>query len=470
MNKKIVLIMAALCLLVFSVPAFAAEADVFSDVPANHWSYQAVKKLTQDGIIVGDAGRFNGDKGLTRYEMAVLVGNAMTKIEKADAEQKKLIDKLSREYNAELTKLGARLAKVEAKSKVNFFFDNRIQYNYTSLKPGDKGAAFGGTNNIDQQHQFMERIRMYMNVPVGDTWEWNSRVVQAKFNINNSSDTSFRMDRFWLTGKNILDGKVEIGKMMLYPGKGTFYGDTGDFEGIYYSRDFDKLAMRLGGGRKGTAANAPAAPGASKENKVAFAEFSYKFDKTADLGFYMLENTSGFTSAADYKNMKMFAVNGAAEIPNTGGLALSFEWGKNHVDDTVLIPGIAEMKGGQTGFFVALQSKYKATNYMPALYTSMVNPFVQGDHGWAVSYRRLEPGVAGFANAGAFSWVPLTTDNDGTWQNNYNGVKAWRFDYIYVPWKNVQWTFSYDRSQPLDKGTQGDWTNNSYQSTFNFFF
>lgn len=461
MSKKWVFILTVLCLFAFSVPAFAAEADVFSDVPADHWSYKAVQKLAKDGIIVGDAGRFSGDKGLTRYEMAVFVGNALTKVEKADAEQKALIEKLSREYNAELTKLGARLSKVESKAKVNFFFDNRIQYNHTSLKKADGGAAggglAGGDGKIGQGDQFMERIRMYMNVPVGDKWEWNSRLVQAKWNINASSGSdSFRFDRFWLTNKDMLGGTVEIGKMMLYPGKGSFYGDTGDVEGLYYTKTMDDVTVRLGTARKGGTGPTTALPNTTyRSSDLKFAELTYRPSKTSDIGIYMLKNdlvASGF----NFRDIDLRAINGAVELP--GGLALSGEYAKNKADGTGY--------KNKDGYFIALQSKYKATNYMPALYTQMVNPFVEGDSGWGLSYRRLESGVSGFGNRGAFSWVPLTTDQDGTWQNTYDGVKAWRFDYVCVPWKNVQLTLTYDRIKPLD----GDWTNNSYQSTFNFFF
>lgn len=480
MNKKLIVTLAVLCTVAFCAPAFAApQADVFSDVPSNHWSYKAVEKLAKDGIISVDTKRFEGDRGLTRYEMAVMVGNAMTKLEKADANQKAMIEKLSREYNAELVKLGARVAKVEAKAKVNFFFDNRIQYNYTSLGKDDKGKAFGGTGNIDQKGQFMERIRVYMNVPVGDQWEWNSRLVQAKWNFASPTGTdNFRFDRFWLTNKDFLGGQMEIGKMMLYPGKGSFYQSTGDIDGAYYTKTMDKWTARVGTGHSGGSsaskieknpwAGFPGQPdyvlvnSTTPASDVSFAELSYKPNKTSDIGVYVLQQDI----LPGFRDMEIRAINGAMEIPNTGGLALSFEYAKNKADDNKTYG----FKGDQSGYFVALQSKYRATNYMPALYTQMVNPFVKGDSGWAVSYRHLPTGSAGFANRGAFAWVPLTTDKDGSWQNSYDGINAWRIDYITVPWKNVQWTLTYDHIKPIHKSTQGDWTNNSFQSTFNFFF
>lgn len=462
MKKKAYLAaLAATCAFAFAAPAFAAPStEIFADVPAKHWAYEAVYKLAKDGIVSGDAGRFMGDRTITRYEMAVMVANAMTKLEKADASQKALIDKLGKEFNDDLVKLGARMsavesrvAKVEQKAKVNFFFDNRIQYNYTTLKPTDTGKALGGTGNIDQGGQFMERIRMYMNAQVGDSWQWDARLVQAKWNFSATGGTDTpRFDRFWVTNKNLLGGQLELGKMMLYPGKGSFYQATGDADGAYYTTTAGKATLRLGSAQTGGSA-ALSLP----STNVKFAELTYRPTKTSDIGAYVLNQD--FSSTVN--DMKLQVVNGAFEIPSTGGLALSFEYAKNKPSQSAY---------DQSGYFVALQSKYAATNYMPALYTSMVNPFKKGDHGWAISYRHLPSGVSGAANRGSFAWVPLTTDTDGSWQNNYNGVNSWRFDYLYVPWKNVQWTFSYDRSTPIDKAVLGDWTNNSFQSTFNFFF
>lgn len=364
---------------------------------------------------------------------------------------------------AEIDKLNTKLVQLEAKQNataakanttaakqnVTFFFDNRIQYNHTSLSSSDNGQWAGGTGKIDQKDQFMERIRVYMSAKVGNQWQWDARLVQAKWNINNATDTSVKFDRFWLTNSNLLGGKVEMGKMMLYPGKGAFYGNTGDTEGLFYTTKLDKLSTRIGNARNTAIAG-------QKGTDVSFVEATYRPTKTSDIGVYVLKQDA----MTGVKDMDLQVVNGAFEVPGTGGLAMSFEYAKNKADQ-------APYKD-KSGYFVAIQSKYAATNYMPALYTSMVNPFKKGDHGWGLSYRHMPSGVAGYANRGAFSWVPLTTDNDGTWQNNFNGVNAWRFDYIYVPWKNVQWTLSYDRSKPIDSAQ--DWVNNSIQSTFNFFF
>ena len=116
MKKKALLAAIAVsCTFAFTAPAFAAPVNIFSDVPAKHWSYDAIQQLSKDGIISGYGdGTFRGDRTMTRYEMAEIVANAMTKVDKADAKQKVIIDKLTQEYNADLVKIGARVASLEA--------------------------------------------------------------------------------------------------------------------------------------------------------------------------------------------------------------------------------------------------------------------------------------------------------------------------------------------------------------------
>ena len=63
-----------------------AAANPFADVPADHWAYDAVAQLVQDGIVngYGAEGTFKGDQNLSRYEMAQIVAKAMAKSDAAD--------------------------------------------------------------------------------------------------------------------------------------------------------------------------------------------------------------------------------------------------------------------------------------------------------------------------------------------------------------------------------------------------
>ena len=53
---------------------------LFPDVPQNHWAYECVHELGRLGILEGYAdGNFEGDRMMTRYEMAAIVYRAMQK-------------------------------------------------------------------------------------------------------------------------------------------------------------------------------------------------------------------------------------------------------------------------------------------------------------------------------------------------------------------------------------------------------
>lgn len=110
----------------FAVPAFA---NPFSDVPAKHWAYDAVSKLAQDGIVDGYGdGTFQGDKTMTRYEMAQIVAKAMNK--NLNADQKATVDQLSKEFATELNNLGVKVDGLQDQvdNMVKVSGDARIRY------------------------------------------------------------------------------------------------------------------------------------------------------------------------------------------------------------------------------------------------------------------------------------------------------------------------------------------------------
>jgi hypothetical protein len=52
----------------------------FSDVPSDHWAYDAVQELAQSGIIIGyPDGTFKGHRQMTRYEFAMAISRVMEK-------------------------------------------------------------------------------------------------------------------------------------------------------------------------------------------------------------------------------------------------------------------------------------------------------------------------------------------------------------------------------------------------------
>ena len=73
--KKTITILAVLMFLTFSL---SISASTFSDVPSDHWAYDAINNLITSGIIEGYSdGQFKGGNSMNRYEMAVIVNRVL---------------------------------------------------------------------------------------------------------------------------------------------------------------------------------------------------------------------------------------------------------------------------------------------------------------------------------------------------------------------------------------------------------
>lgn len=109
MNKKLIAAVATGCLVGLTSPVFAAAAGGFDDVPRDNWSYGAIQTLLKDGVIDSfDDNTFNGQKIVTRFEMAQIIRRATNKAvnsSSVSSSDKELIIKLSKEYGKELNQL-----------------------------------------------------------------------------------------------------------------------------------------------------------------------------------------------------------------------------------------------------------------------------------------------------------------------------------------------------------------------------
>jgi len=131
--------------------AHAQDNKEFADVPLGHWAYPALQKLAQAGILEGypPTGNFIGQRPMTRYEFAVAIARLLDRIPAVqppgpdvvqnppfdntrneqrlrDLEGRPIpdvtrqqvndaIDALRREFNDELTRLGARIDGIDAR-------------------------------------------------------------------------------------------------------------------------------------------------------------------------------------------------------------------------------------------------------------------------------------------------------------------------------------------------------------------
>ncbi len=93
MKRTVKYALSAAMAAVFVVPVFAQSDTPFPDTKENHWAYEAVTRLKTDGILVGyPNGMFIGNRLATRYEMAVAINAAYTKL-------KNLTDGLSKQID-----------------------------------------------------------------------------------------------------------------------------------------------------------------------------------------------------------------------------------------------------------------------------------------------------------------------------------------------------------------------------------
>lgn len=152
-----------------------AAANPFSDVPQDHWAYDAVAQLAADGVLEGYGDTtFQGGKAITRFEMAQMVARAMAKQgQGVNNTDKALIDKLAAEFGDELKGLGVRVAALERNAdavKFDGFFRLRQEH-------------FGKKNNITDTNKAY--IENYIHARANDNWTVESK---QKMTLDTKSD------------------------------------------------------------------------------------------------------------------------------------------------------------------------------------------------------------------------------------------------------------------------------------------
>ena len=139
-----------------------SAANLFNDVSADDWAYQAVASLSDEGVIDGyPDGTFRGDKHVTRYEIAQIVARLMAKEDTLNASQKETLAKLSSQYANELKDLGVRIAELEKKrGATDLITELRVQ----SIDRYDN--VFKG--NVQKHNELSTRVRLNTITPVND--------------------------------------------------------------------------------------------------------------------------------------------------------------------------------------------------------------------------------------------------------------------------------------------------------------
>ena len=261
--KKKTLVSAVLAATIMGTASVTMAAEnMFSDVPLDHWAYDAVNKLAEDGIIdgYGDT-NFGGDKPITRYEMAQLVEKAMQNQENARSVDKAAIEKLQKEFDSELKGEVQSLRKDvdDLKSRMGWYGDARIRYFANKDQKGNNGK-----NSNGETSQFEKRLRLGFwanpaeNLTVDGRLKYEDKSWQRSHWTNghqnfNSWDNSYdnqnslRLDKLSLNWEHA-GTKVSIGRTEVKLGEGLIWWEN-QVDGAYVKHQFGpKVSAMLGVG------------------------------------------------------------------------------------------------------------------------------------------------------------------------------------------------------------------------------
>ena len=156
MKKSKVLAALVATMAVGATCAFAANP--FADVPSDSWAYKSVVTLANSGIIQGvDGTHFQGQRNITRYEAAEITAKAMAHADRANAQQRAIINKLANEFAGELNTLGVRVTNLEQQvGTVKFSGDARVRYRHAgsatneTIKWAQDGDKLKGTTTTSK--------------------------------------------------------------------------------------------------------------------------------------------------------------------------------------------------------------------------------------------------------------------------------------------------------------------------------
>jgi len=400
--KKSVLalsVTATLC----STSLVMAASDPFSDVPAKHWAYEMVNKLAKDGIVNGYGdGTFRGDRMMSRFEMAMIVGNAMSKTDKATAEDKALISKLAAEFTDELKTLGKRIENVE-KKQGPLTISGFAQYRYENVKnprplAEDKGylAAPSHYGRATDKSNSRTAFGLILdNQFDGDTYFHG--MILAETLGGRTTDTDIEVKEAFFAKKFGPNTEVAVGKFMTNVGLGTLggapYMDGGrlsfgkDVKVMLYSAKFGGESLMF----VDPTTHQPIDPHTTLLNmpNYTFNHGDIKFDLAKDLKLslaYLADKDKGI-----YNSQAVgFEYKGISDI------TLTAEYGKNSADTAKLANGTVGARGlvpGDAPKAYFIKAKYKGAN-----------PFVPGSSGFWVQYKKAEAGFDLMAMADPNTW------------------------------------------------------------------
>ena len=256
--KKTLVSALATALVVGAASTTFAAANPFSDVPRDHWAYDAVTQLASDGVIEGYGdGTYRGDRNITRYEMAQMTAKAMAKGDMS-ASDRALVDRLAAEFADELNNLGVRVSNLEKHADM-VKWNGKLEYTYESKRSetGDTLEDSKG-NKHKKINSDLLLFRLEPTAEVNNHWTVNARL-DATTNMkkdngiddDDKDQSRVQLKRAWAQGDYdsfmVKLGKMELASAEGYTGAGNLVLDR-EFSGAEVSFGKD-VSVKLQAGQ-----------------------------------------------------------------------------------------------------------------------------------------------------------------------------------------------------------------------------
>ncbi|WP_303017381.1 putative porin [uncultured Mitsuokella sp.] len=384
-----------------------AAANPFSDVPADHWAYDAVTQLAADGVIEGYGDTtFRGQQNITRYEMAQMIAKAMAKTD-VSAADKALIDKLAAEFSDELNNLGVRVSNLERNADM-VKWNGMARYTYTQDK-----YEYQGQKDKEKTDKLL--LRLEPSAEVNSHWHVKARL-EAKTDLktDEGDNDNVSLKRVWAQG-DYNNFQVKLGKF------GSTINNT-----LVFDNPYSGAAVTFGKDLKATL----------EAGRVGSGELSDTLGDAID-------------KTASYQGVGLAYDNGSKLTGRAG--YQHFDWNVDNVDNDDA--GIWSV-GANYRFDknVAFDASYAKSNRSLTDYDSTLKE----DDGQDKSYAfELDYKGAQKQNAGtwgmwvAYRYLGALTSVKPTYDGIHEGYKGWEVGANYTPFKNVVGTLRYGDTKNL---------------------
>jgi len=407
--KKTLVSALATALVVGAASTTFAAANPFSDVPRDHWAYDAVTQLAADGVVEGYGdGTYRGDRNITRYEMAQMTAKAMAKGDMS-ASDRALVDRLAAEFADELNNLGVRVSNLEKHADM-VKWEGKLEYTYTSQR----------TENRQKENADNLVFRLEPTAEVNAHWNVHARLdasTSMKYDAAGANDTDDKvtLKRAWAQG-NYDNFTVKFGKMELVSAEG--YTGAGN---LVLDREFSGAEVTFGKDLKAKLQAGQAKIATNESANYQGIELQYDKDNwMAGAGYYRAKTDlwkgTGLLKDANGSTQDVWAVNAGYKFDDNVQLAASYA--KNNK--------------------LNAEKKFKKS-YQIGLDYKGAEPEDKGSWGAYVSYRYL----------GGASVAPTT---DGATP----GTKGIELGTAYTLWKNVIVSAKYFTGKTIYADPLGD--------------